>query len=35
MTIRPQGMVTRTIVEALSPRRWTSKRLAAGAAHGG
>ena len=35
MTLRPQGIVTRTIVDTLSPRRWASKRLAAGAVHGG
>jgi hypothetical protein len=35
MTLRPQGIVTRTIVETLSPRRWASKRLTAGAVRGG
>jgi branched-chain amino acid transport system permease protein len=35
MTIRPQGMVTRAVIDALSPRRWTSKRFATGAVHGG
>jgi branched-chain amino acid transport system permease protein len=35
MTIRPQGIVTRALINALSPRRWAPKRVAAGALHGG
>jgi branched-chain amino acid transport system permease protein len=33
MTIRPQGIVTRAVIDALSPRRWASKRFATEAAH--
>jgi branched-chain amino acid transport system permease protein len=35
MTIRPQGIVTRALINALSPRRWAPKQVAAGALHGG
>ena len=34
MMVRPQGIVTRAMVEQLSPRRWALRRTAVGALHG-
>src|SRR5277367_5939493 len=34
MMLRPQGIVTRAMIDQLSPRRWASRRTAVGALHG-